>query len=226
MSYTLLIGRSGALGDALFHTFSQGRHIITTYATRAPADTTPSYHLDLFDTASVKECVNALNTYTFARVIVNAGANENALLVKESPARFADHVAAFVIRMKNVVTAVADRMEGGHVIFISSLVGVRGGKGQATYAAVKGALTGLAQELAFAYAARDIRVNVIFPGVFRSRMSEGVSDARFHEMVRENILKRGQDVDEIARFAKCITEMRNVSGQVFNIDSRLAGARL
>jgi len=62
---------------------------------------------------------------------------------------------------------------GCSLVLISSLSAHEGAAGHTAYAAAKGALEGFLPTAACELAARDIRINIVVPGVIRTRMSQG-----------------------------------------------------
>jgi len=64
------------------------------------------------------------------------------------------------------------REEGGSVLFISSIYGLIGKPGQIAYSGSKGAVTAAARSMAIELARRNVRVNVLSPGMVRTEMTE------------------------------------------------------
>jgi NAD(P)-dependent dehydrogenase (short-subunit alcohol dehydrogenase family) len=62
--------------------------------------------------------------------------------------------------------------EGGSVLFVSSIYGLIGKPGQIAYSGSKGALTAAARAMAIELARRNVRVNVLSPGMVRTEMTE------------------------------------------------------
>lgn len=109
----------------------------------------------------------------------------------------------------------------GRIINISSIVGVQGREGQAHYAASKAGLIGLTKAAARELGEFNIKVNAVLPGFLPTEMGEKVSDTIHERMLRENALNRVSDPCEVAEFIHHLSRMNNVSGQIFNLDSRV-----
>lgn len=110
----------------------------------------------------------------------------------------------------------------GHIIHVGSFSGRVGARGQANYAAAKAGLIGLTQSLAREAGARNIRVNAVLPGVLPTPMTAGLEAATMAEFTRANALGRTNTLDEVARFMVFLAATQNISGQVFQLDSRIA----
>jgi 3-oxoacyl-[acyl-carrier protein] reductase len=110
---------------------------------------------------------------------------------------------------------------GGHIIAVSSIIGVQGREGQANYSAAKAGLIGLTRAAARELGEFNIRVNAILPGYLRTSLTTAAADAVYDRAVRENVLNRISDLQEVAEFIYHLSFMKNVSGQVFNLDSRI-----
>ena len=62
--------------------------------------------------------------------------------------------------------------DGGSILFISAIYGLIGKPGQIAYSGSKGAVTAAARAMAIELARRNIRVNVLSPGIVRTEMTE------------------------------------------------------
>ncbi len=112
----------------------------------------------------------------------------------------------------------------GHAITVGSFAALRGTAGQANYAAAKAGLIGLTKTTALEYGARGLRANCVLPGLLETRMTAGLlSDpARRRELEEQHALRRLNTVEDAARFIVFLDSMSHVSGQVFQLDSRVA----
>jgi 3-oxoacyl-[acyl-carrier protein] reductase len=97
---------------------------------------------------------------------------------------------------------------------------MQGREGQANYSASKAGLIGLTRACARELGRFNIKVNAVLPGYIPSDMGEQVSDRMYQRVLKENALGRVSDPKEVADFIYHLSLMNNVSGQVFNLDSR------
>ena len=67
-----------------------------------------------------------------------------------------------------------------------------------------------------------MRVNAILPGVLPTRMTAHLGPERMEDFARANALGRINSLEEVARFVAFVATTRNISGQVFALDSRIA----
>lgn len=66
---------------------------------------------------------------------------------------------------------IMEKQNGGNIINIASVCGVQGGRAGVAYTASKHAVVGLSKNIAFMYAHKDIRCNVICPGSVKTDIS-------------------------------------------------------
>jgi NAD(P)-dependent dehydrogenase (short-subunit alcohol dehydrogenase family) len=62
--------------------------------------------------------------------------------------------------------------DGGSILFISSICTIIGAPGRIAYSGSKGAVTAAARAIAIELARRNVRVNVLSPGIVRTEMTE------------------------------------------------------
>jgi 3-oxoacyl-[acyl-carrier protein] reductase len=149
-------------------------------------------------------------------LIHNAGVTADALLAQQTEADW-DRVVAVnltgAMRCARAAAGALGAAGGGHIVNIGSYAGRAGGPGQAAYAAAKAGLIGLTAALAAELAGLNVRVNVVLPRL---------SVAAQARLVAANRLGRMNAVEEVARFVVFLCGLQNVSGQVFQLDSRPA----
>lgn len=117
------------------------------------------------------------------------------------------------------------KKRSGHIINVGSFAALYGTAGQANYAAAKAGLIGLTKSLASEYGSKNVRTNCVLPGLLETKMTVALlSDpARKAELVGRHLLRRLNSVEDAARFIVFLDSMKNVSGQVFQLDSRVSG---
>jgi 3-oxoacyl-[acyl-carrier protein] reductase len=110
---------------------------------------------------------------------------------------------------------------GGEIINVVSIAGVRGSRGQANYAASKSALLGLTRAAAREWGPYNIKVNAVSPGFVETDMTRSVPEQVKEHAREQSCLKSFCDPGDLVLFVKTLARMRNVTGQVFHLDSRI-----
>lgn len=108
------------------------------------------------------------------------------------------------------------------VVYIGSIIGEFGNKGQVSYAAAKAGLDGVVRSQSQEWGARGVRVNVVHPGYVATEMtSDLVGNPEVEQMTKTRIsLGRMAQAEEIANFVAFLLSPRAsyVTGGSFRID--------
>lgn len=113
--------------------------------------------------------------------------------------------------------------EGGAVLLVSSVAGLRGCPGTVAYQTAKGALVPLARALAFDHAAENIRVNVVAPGIIRTRFHDAMTEAaRAHNLQNRIPLRREGSVHDVATASLELMCNPFITGEVLTVDGGMS----
>jgi 3-oxoacyl-[acyl-carrier protein] reductase len=115
------------------------------------------------------------------------------------------------------------RSGGGSIINLTSIIGVRGNRGQFVYAASKGAVISATFSAAKELAPKGIRVNAIAPGYIDTDMIKNVppeTHARLLASIGIGRIGTPDDVADVALFLSSDLS-RYVTGQVVGVDGAM-----
>lgn len=206
MSGTILItGTSRGLGREIANEFSKnGWSVISGF--------------DVTDRKSVRDALKGIEQLDV--VINNAGVNKDQLLFRTSEEDWNKIISVNLTGVFNVCRAAVKimRKNGGHIINISSMAGLKGREGQCHYSASKAGVIGFSKALAKEVSRWNIKVNVILPGYMKTGM---LTDGIIKRAEKENLLGRINQPEDVARFIYQLVQTDFISGQVFNLDSRI-----
>lgn len=112
------------------------------------------------------------------------------------------------------------RREGGSIVNISSIIGLRGYSGLAAYAATKAGMDGMTRSLARELGRRQIRVNSIAPGYLETEMTRTMDVQQLRQIVNRTPLGRlGTPEDVVGPMLFLLSDAsRFVTGQVLVVD--------
>lgn len=125
---------------------------------------------------------------------------------------------------KAVARPMIRRKKGGRIINISSVVGLSGQGGQTNYAASKAGMIGFTKSLAKEVGSRQITVNVIAPGYFRTALTQSLSDELIAKAIEHTPLGRVGNVEEIAYATTFLASDKAafITGEVLRVDGGMA----
>ena len=156
-------------------------------------------------------------------LVNNAGITRDGLLMRMKDE---DFDAVIDINLKGVylvtkaVSKIMMKQRSGHIINMTSVVGVMGNAGQTNYAASKAGVIGFTKSCAKELASRGITVNAIAPGFINTDMTDVLPEKVKEAMVAEIPLGRMADAEEVATVATFLaSDFANyITGQVINVD--------
>ena len=157
-------------------------------------------------------------------LINNAALTRDGIMLRMTEEDWDNVVDADLSGPFHCIRAAAHHMikqRSGHIINISSIVGLQGRAGQANYSSSKAGLIGLTKASAKELGSFHIKVNAVLPGFLTTDMGSRMSDDVHDRILKENTLGKASDPQEVADFIYHLSLMNNVSGQVFNLDSRI-----
>jgi 3-oxoacyl-[acyl-carrier protein] reductase len=111
---------------------------------------------------------------------------------------------------------------GGRIINITSVVGLIGNRGQANYAAAKGAIHSATKSLALELASRKITVNALAPGIIDGGMALGKFD---QELIARLVpMRRAGRVEEVAAAVSFLASEHAsyITGQIISVNGGMA----
>ncbi|NTU41576.1 MAG: SDR family oxidoreductase [Nitrospirales bacterium] len=172
------------------------------------------------DVARMAEAV-ALKWEKVDIVINNAGTTTDSLLIKQKEADWDRVIGTNLSGPFHTTKFFAPLMPpGGHIVNIASYSGLKGKPGQAAYSASKAALLGFTKTAAIELAGLGIRVNALLPGYMPTEMGAGAGPA-MEQARADSLLHTLSDPQEVAELILYLVKTKNITGQVFTLDSRI-----
>lgn len=132
----------------------------------------------------------------------NAGISKDNLLLRMSVDQWNDVIATNLNSVFNMTKQVIRPMmkaKSGSIINMSSIIGIRGNAGQASYAASKAGIIGFTKSVAHELGSRNIRCNAIAPGFIETDMTHYLKEgAAADDFLKKIPLGRFGKTEEIA----------------------------
>jgi 3-oxoacyl-[acyl-carrier protein] reductase len=158
-------------------------------------------------------------------LICNAGQAASGLAVRLRPDQWSALIDTNLTGTFHCLQAAGTVMQNqrdGSIIVMASYAGLQGRPGQAAYAASKAGLLGLVKTAAREWGSHNIRINAICPGWHRTDLSGiALPDPAEEEGPSDHLLGRFVDLNEVARSIYHLALLQDISGQIWNLDSRI-----
>lgn len=159
-------------------------------------------------------------------LVNNAGVNSDQLISMTSDDdidRLINNNLKSALSLTRSVSRVMITQKMGSIITISSIIGQRGFKGSAVYAATKAALDGMTRAAARELGPKSIRVNSIAPGFLETDMTADIQEIQRAQILRRTPLGRLGRVSEIAKLVAFLLgdDASFITGQTITADGGL-----
>jgi 3-oxoacyl-[acyl-carrier protein] reductase len=233
----LVTGASGGIGRAICLAFATAGWSVGIHYHRNKAaagetlaqvviagGTGALYEADVRETHAVQLMIEASCRRMPAPsvLICNAGIGGSHLLLRQREEDWAEVLATNLTGTFHCLRAMAPPLlahGGGSIVVIGSHAGFHGSSGQAAYAASKAGLIGLVHSAAQEWGAGNVRVNLLLPGWQKTGLTTGIMPA--HDSWNDHALGRPPSREEVAKTVFHLAQLNDVSGQVWNCDSRI-----
>jgi 3-oxoacyl-[acyl-carrier protein] reductase len=159
-------------------------------------------------------------------LVNNAGIARDQLLGMLDDRDLGEVIDTNVAGVFHVTRAVVPHMvarRSGRIVNVSSVVARRGGRGQTSYAASKGAVEAFTRALAVELGGRGITVNAVAPGMIETDMTADLRPAAGDEVKRRIALGRFGTTEDVAHAVVFLASpgAAYITGQVLGVDGGL-----
>lgn len=231
-----MTGASGGIGRAICRAFAAAGWYVgvhyhrrkveaekTLRTVRATGGTGGLFQADVREAESIQRMVDAFSNRSPqpTAFICNAGTAASRLVLRQREDEWSDvvrtNLTGTFLCLQTMALPLMTR-GGGSIVVIGSHAGCHGSTGQAAYAASKAGLMGLVKSAAQEWGPQNVRVNLVLPGWQQTGLSGGAMPDD-HDW-SDHALRRPPAIEEIARTIVHMAQLNDMSGQVWNCDSR------
>lgn len=233
----LVTGGSRGIGRAIVELFAAEGASVTFFfrenasaadevvgAARRAGRHVEAARVDVRDAAACAQAVERVIEAGGVDVLVNnAAIVRDALLASVEDDDLEAVLATNVRGVVHVTRAVLPHMisrRAGKIVSMSSVAAARGGKGQTTYAASKGAVESMTRALAVEVASRNITVNAVAPGIIETDMSRRIREHAGDRATATILMRRFGTPAEIAAAVLFLASRHGdyITGHVLRVD--------
>lgn len=227
MSRFLLIAASSGIGQATAELLRSAGHDVVTTA-RNSEKITPDAELDATDFDAVDRLIAEAGDVDGVACFAGSMLLKPAHLT--SRAQYDDIVAASLTTAFATVRAAGRHLRGGgSVVLVSSAAAMAGLSNHDAIAAAKAGVIGLTLSAATSYAAQNLRINAVAPGLTQTPLTAGLTASEQSRKVSEamHALGRLGEPEDVARAVVFLLDPANhwITGQVLGVDGGLGHVR-
>lgn len=207
----LVTGGTRGLGRAIcLHLKSQGYQVLAGYyqGMQEAQSFSKLYHIPIlaWDVGDAEACQDAVGFWKerFGSIDVlvnNAGICDDALITDMTPEQWLSVIntnLSAIFYMSRAVLPDMYQKQGGRIINIGSVQGVRSTRGIANYSAAKAGVIGFTKALAHEVALYGITANVVAPGYIQEGLCAHFSQSLKDQIIKSIPLKRFGYAEEVA----------------------------
>lgn len=232
--HIVVSGGSRGLGKELVHGLLNGGYRVSTFSRQATEFTrslenTAGFFFqpaDVSDAASVEAFVKSAEAKLGPPYgLINcAGIALEGLLATMADEAIENVLSVNLKGTLQLTKIIARRLlvlrQGGVVVNISSIIGLRGYSGLSAYAATKAGMDAITRSLARELGGRGIRVNSVAPGYLSTEMTHGLGENQIQQIVRRTPLGRLGEVGDVVGPVLFLLsqEARFITGQILVVD--------
>jgi 3-oxoacyl-[acyl-carrier protein] reductase len=236
----IVTGAARGLGEAIATKLAEhGAHIAFSYVSESSAEKAAALVRKLenlgvkakawrsnagkFDEseAFVNDVIKEFGTVDIC--VNNAGISKDNLLLRLTPEQWDEVMEVNLKSVYNMTKQVIRPMmkaKKGSIINMSSIVGINGNAGQASYAASKAGIIGFTKSIALELGSRNVRVNAIAPGFIETDMTHYLKEGEAGQAFLSKIpLGRFGSAEEIGNSTLFLASDLSsyVTGQVISV---------
>ena len=236
----IVTGAARGIGASIVRKLAEnGANVAFTYVSNSSAERAAALENEL-NSLGVKVMAYKSNASDFAQCetlvndvlkefgkidvcVNNAGISKDNLLLRLTPEQWDEVMAVNLKSVYNMTKQVIRPMmkaKTGSIINMSSIIGIRGNAGQASYAASKAGILGFTKSIALELGSRNIRCNAIAPGFIETDMTDYLKEGTAAEKFLKDIpLGRFGKADEVADLTLFLaSDMSSyITGEVISI---------
>ncbi len=181
MAVALVTGGNRGIGLACAQALAAAGHEVAVTARSGEVDGFLTVNADVTDSAAIDAAFSQVEAQLgpIGILVANAGITSDGLAMTTKDEDFARVLDANLHGAFRAIRRVLRPMlkaRSGRIILMGSVVGLTGSGGQASYAASKAGLVGLARAIAREVGSRGITANVVAPGFIETDMTAALND--------------------------------------------------